>query len=167
MRIYSTVQLCSITSLWHSGQHLCRAIGRLQVRISQGFWLLSKRRSLWSWLLWKKNFLSWTAMHIDFVMCKKKQETNYRFKTLNSKPSNVTGFRDRSTQCCKEHTPFILSAQTNFLFLSLLNAASSKSTPKTKWDDVTVTYGEDDRMTAALAFLPSTNGVKDFELYRL
>ena len=46
MRIYSTVQLCSITSLWHSGQHLCRAIGRLQVRISQGFWLLSKRRSL-------------------------------------------------------------------------------------------------------------------------
>ena len=46
MRIYSTVQLCSITSLWHSGQHLCRAIGRLQVRISLGFWLLSKRRSL-------------------------------------------------------------------------------------------------------------------------
>ena len=36
MRIYSTVQLCSITSLWHSGQHLCRAIGRLQVRISRG-----------------------------------------------------------------------------------------------------------------------------------
>ena len=58
MRIYSTVQLCSITSLWHSGQHLCRAIGRLQVRISQGFWLLSKRRSLWSWLLWKKTFLA-------------------------------------------------------------------------------------------------------------
>ena len=55
MRIYSTVQLCSITSLWHSGQHLCRAVGRLQVRISLGFWLLSKRRSLWSWLLWKKN----------------------------------------------------------------------------------------------------------------
>ena len=46
MRIYSTVQLCSITSLWHSGQHLCRAIGRLQVRISLGFWLFSKRRSL-------------------------------------------------------------------------------------------------------------------------
>ena len=46
MRIYSTFQLCSITSLWHSGQHLCRAIGRLQVRISLGFWLLSKRRSL-------------------------------------------------------------------------------------------------------------------------
>ena len=46
MRIYSTVQLCSITSLWHSGQRLCRAIGRLQVRISLGFWLLSKRRSL-------------------------------------------------------------------------------------------------------------------------
>ena len=46
MRIYSTVQRCSITSLWHSGQHLCRAIGRLQVRISLGFWLLSKRRSL-------------------------------------------------------------------------------------------------------------------------
>ena len=46
MRIYVTVQLCSITSLWHSGQHLCRAIGRLQVRISLGFWLLSKRRSL-------------------------------------------------------------------------------------------------------------------------
>ena len=46
MRIYSTVQLCSITSLWHSGQHSCRAIGRLQVRISLGFWLLSKRRSL-------------------------------------------------------------------------------------------------------------------------
>ena len=46
MRIYSTVQLCSITSLWHSGQHVCRAIGRLQVRISLGFWLLSKRRSL-------------------------------------------------------------------------------------------------------------------------
>ena len=42
MRIYSTVQLCSITSLWHSGQHVCRAIGRLQVRISLGFWLLSK-----------------------------------------------------------------------------------------------------------------------------
>ena len=58
MRIYSTVQRCSITSLWHSGQHLCRAIGRLQVRISQGFWLLSKRRSLWSWLLWKKTFLA-------------------------------------------------------------------------------------------------------------
>ena len=37
MRIYSTVQLCSITSLWHSGQHLCRVIGRLQVRISLGF----------------------------------------------------------------------------------------------------------------------------------
>ena len=48
--IFKTVQLCSITSLWHSGQHLCRAIGRLQVRISQEFWLLSKRRSLWSWL---------------------------------------------------------------------------------------------------------------------
>ena len=46
MRIYSTVQLCSITSLWHSGQHLYRAIGRLQVRISLGFWLFSKRRSL-------------------------------------------------------------------------------------------------------------------------
>ena len=45
MRIYSTVQLCSITSLWHSGQHLCRAIGRLHVRISQGFWLLSKKRA--------------------------------------------------------------------------------------------------------------------------
>ena len=75
MRIYSTVQLCSITSLWHSGQHLCRAIGRLQVRISLGFWLLSKRRSLWSWLLWKKNLLSWTAMHIDFVMCKNTAET--------------------------------------------------------------------------------------------
>ena len=58
MRIYSTVQLCSITSLWHSGQHLCRAIGRLQVRISLGFWLLSKRRSLRSWLLWKKTFLA-------------------------------------------------------------------------------------------------------------
>ena len=42
MRIYSTVQLCSITSLWHSGQHLCRAIGRLQVRISLGFWLFLK-----------------------------------------------------------------------------------------------------------------------------
>ena len=42
MRIYSTVQLCSITSLWHSGQHLCRAIGRLQVRISLGFWLFPK-----------------------------------------------------------------------------------------------------------------------------
>ena len=72
MRIYSTVQLCSITSLWHSGQHVCRAIGRLQVRISLWFWLFSKRRSLWSWLLWKKNLLSWTAMHIDFVMCKKR-----------------------------------------------------------------------------------------------
>ena len=58
MRINSTVQLCSITSLWHSGQHLCRAIGRLQVRISLGFWLLSKRRSLWSWLLWKKTYLA-------------------------------------------------------------------------------------------------------------
>ena len=46
MRIYSTVQLCAITSLWHSGQHLCRAIGRLQARISLGFWLLSKRHSL-------------------------------------------------------------------------------------------------------------------------
>ena len=46
MRIYSTVQLCSITSLWHSGQHVCRAIGRLQVRISLEFWLFSKRRSL-------------------------------------------------------------------------------------------------------------------------
>ena len=52
-RIYSTVQLCSITSLWHSGQHLCRAIGRLQVRISLGFWLFSKRRSLW-----KKTYLA-------------------------------------------------------------------------------------------------------------
>ena len=46
MRIYSTVQLCSITSLWHSDQRLCRAIGRLQVRISLGFWLFSKKRSL-------------------------------------------------------------------------------------------------------------------------
>ena len=42
MRIYSTVQLCSITSLRHSVQHLCRAIGRLQVRISLGFWLFLK-----------------------------------------------------------------------------------------------------------------------------
>ena len=58
MRIYSTVQLCSITSLWHSGQRLCRAIGRLQVRISLGFWLFSKRRSLSSWLLWKKTSLA-------------------------------------------------------------------------------------------------------------
>ena len=66
--------LCSITYLWHGGQHLCRAIGRLQVRISLGFWLLSERRSLWSWLLWKKNLVSWTAMHIDFVLCKKNRQ---------------------------------------------------------------------------------------------
>ena len=46
MRIYSTVQLCSITSLWHSGQHLY-AVQSGGCRFeSLGFWLLSKRRSL-------------------------------------------------------------------------------------------------------------------------
>ena len=46
LHAYIYTSTCSIASLWHSGQHLCRAIGRLQVRISLGFWLFSKRRSL-------------------------------------------------------------------------------------------------------------------------
>ena len=39
MRIYSTVQLCSITSLWHSGQHLCRAGCRFESLWGFGFYL--------------------------------------------------------------------------------------------------------------------------------
>ena len=65
------IQLCSITSLWHSGQHLCRAIGRLQVRISLGFWLFYHKGAHYEVDYSGKNLLSWTAMHIDFVMCKK------------------------------------------------------------------------------------------------
>ena len=73
MSIYSTVQLCSITSLRHSGQHLYRAIGRLQVRITLGFWLFEKGAHYEVDYSGKKNLLSWTAMHIDFVMCKKEK----------------------------------------------------------------------------------------------